>query len=278
MEEFYIMAKTTYGIFKNSIPYARVEGGKKNMLLFIGGPGNGIPHGMGFSVMISGLKPLLKEYTLYAVSRKSGLKDGYTTRMMSDDYAELIKQEFAGHLDLAVGISYGGIIAQHFAADHADLCDHIVIAMATHKPTDIGAKIDKEYAELVSQGKDRAAGVAISKALYPPGIMRGLMFAVMWVMGPAFIGEKSSTYSKDVLIEFKAEETFDSMDSLKRIKTPVLLLDGEKDIYFQAGSAKEMAEMIPNSTLIMYPGKGHEISDDEKFGEDILEFIAKNPK
>lgn len=272
------MAKTIYGIFKNSIPYAKLGSGKKNMLLFIGGPGNGIPRGMGLSIMISGLKPLLEEYTLYAVSRKSGLKEGYTTSMMSDDYAEMINQEFDGHVDLAVGISYGGIIAQHFAADHADLADHIVIAMATHKPTDIGAKVDREYAELASQGKDRAAGVAITKALYPPGIMRSVVSTLMWFMGPAFLGEKSSTYSKDVLIEFEAEEAFDSTKDLKRIKVPVLLLDGEDDIYFAAGSAQEMASMIPHATLILYPGKGHEISDDVKFGEDILEFIAKNPK
>ena len=272
------MANTQYGIFKNKIPFARAGSGKKNMLLFLGGPGNGIPRGFSFSYMLSGLKPLLTEYTLYAVSRKSGLREGYTARMMSDDYAELIQQEFGGHVDLVVGISYGGMIAQYFAADHADLCDHLVIAMATHKATEAGVKVDIEYAELASQGKDREAGVAITKALYPPGIMRGLMSAAMWLMGPAYIGEKSSTYSQDVLIEARAEETFDPVKSLKRIKVPVLLLDGEKDIYFQAGSAQEMAAMIPHSTLILYPGKGHEISNEKRFGEDILEFIAKNKK
>lgn len=270
------MANPLYGTFRNSIPFAQVGSGKKVMLLFLGGPGNGIPRGFSFSFMLTGLKPLLSEYTLYAVSRKSGLTEGYTAHMMSDDYAELISQEFGGHVDLIVGISYGGMIAQHFAADHADLCDHLVIAMATHKATEAGIKVDIQYAELASQGKDREAGVAITKALYPPGIMRGLMSAMMWLMGPSYIGEKNSAYSQDVLIEARAEEIFDPVKSLKRIKVPVLLLDGEKDIYFQAGSAQEMAAMIPTSTLILYPGKGHEISNEERFGEDILEFIAKN--
>ncbi|NMC47575.1 MAG: alpha/beta hydrolase [Chloroflexi bacterium] len=267
------MAKTTYGIFKNSIPYARVGSGKKTLLLFIGGPGNGIPRGLGFSVMISGLKSLLAEYTLYAVSRKSALQEGYTTRMMSDDYAELIRQEFDGHVELVVGISYGGMIAQHFAADHADLCDHLVIAMATHKATEEGVKIDLLYADLASQGKDRQAGVAIAKALYPSGMLRGWMSVMMWLLGPSYIGRKSSTYSRDVLIEAKAEETMDTVKSLKRIKVPVLLLDGEKDGYFQAGSAQEMAAMIPGATLILYPGKGHEISSEKRFGDDIMEFV-----
>ncbi len=272
------MAKTIYGIFKNSIPYAKVGSGKKTLLLFIGGPGNGIPRGLAFSIMIAGLKPLLNEYTMYAVSRKSGLKEGYTTRMMSDDYAELIQQEFGGHVDLVVGISYGGMVGQHFAADHANLCDHLVIAMATHKATEQGVNIDLQYADLASQGKDRDACVAITRALYPPGIERSLMSALLWLMGPSFIGEKSSTYSQDVLLEAKAEKTADTVESLKRIKVPVLLLNGENDIYFQAGSAQEMAEMIPNATLILYPGKGHEISNESKFGADILEFIARRSK
>jgi pimeloyl-ACP methyl ester carboxylesterase len=223
--------------------------------------------------MISGLKSLLAEYTLYAVSRKSALQEGYTTRMMSDDYAELIRQEFDGHVELVVGISYGGMIAQHFAADHADLCDHLVIAMATHKATEEGVKIDLLYADLASQGKDRQAGVAIAKALYPSGMLRGLMSVMMWLLGPSYIGQKSSTYSRDVLIEAKAEETMDTVKSLKRIKVPVLLLDGEKDGYFQAGSAQEMAAMIPGATLILYPGKGHEISSEKRFGDDIMEFV-----
>ena len=272
------MANTQYGIFNNSIPYARVGTGKKTLLFFIGGPGNGIPKGFGFSILISGLKSLLEEYTLYAVSRKSGLVEGTTSRMMSDDYAELIQQEFDGHVDLVVGISYGGMLAQYFAADHADLCDHIVIAMATHKATQEGIKIDQLYAELSSQGKDRQAGVAIMKALYPPGFMRALMSAAMWLLAPSYLGQKSSTYSQDVLIEAKVEETPTPEECLKRIKVPVLMLNGAEDSYFEPGSAHEMAAMIPNATLILYPGKGHEISSEKRFGKDILEFITNNPK
>jgi pimeloyl-ACP methyl ester carboxylesterase len=272
------MANTQYGIFNNSIPYARVGSGKKTLLYFIGGPGNGIPRGIGFSLLISGLKPLLDEYTLYAVSRKSGLSEDYTFCMMSDDYAEMIQQEFDGHVDLVVGISYGGIIAQYFAADHADCCDHIVIAMATHKAIPEGVAIDQQYAQLASQGQDRQAGVAIAKALYPSGIMHTLMTAAMWLFGPSYIGEKSSTYSQDVIIEAKVEETSTPVEVLKRIQVPVLLLDGENDAYFVKGSAEEMAGLIPNATLILYPDKGHDISGEKRFGDDIQEFVAKHPK
>lgn len=271
------MSEIHYGIFNNGIPYARTGSGGKTLLFFLGGPGNGIPRGFAFSFMIAGLKSFLSEYTLYAVSRKSGLKEGHTAKMMSDDYAELIRQEFGGHVDLVVGISYGGMIAQFFAADHAALCDHLVIAMATHKMTEAGTQVDVRYAQLASQGRDRKAGATMAEAIYPTGIMRGVMSAIMWLMGSSFMGEKSPTYRQDILIEARAEETFDSVASLKRIKTPVLLLDGENDYYFQRGSAQEMAEMIPSATLKIYPGKGHDIMSEKQFGEDILEFITGHP-
>jgi len=271
------MSDTIYGTFKNSIPFARLGSGEKIMLLFYGGPGNGIPRGFGLDFIISGLKGFLKEYTLYVLTRKSGLEEGYTTRRMSDDYAELIREEFRGHVEVVIGISYGGMIAQHFAADHADLCDHLVIAMSTHKLSADGERVDLRFAELVSQGRDREAAVAITEAIYPHGAMRWVMSALMWLMGGSFVGRHGDTFNKDILVEASAEVEHDALESIKRISVPVLLLIGGEDFYFPADSAREMASLIPNSTLKIYPGRGHEIMNVKQFGEDIMEFIARKP-
>ena len=118
----------TYGITSNNIPYARFGHGEKTLLLWSGGPGNNIPRGIAFDRLSHGLTSLLDEYTITLLTRKSGLRKGYTTRDMSDDYAELIRTEFDGHVDLIIGISYGGIIVGHFAADHPEMFDHIVMS------------------------------------------------------------------------------------------------------------------------------------------------------
>ena len=265
------------GTFKNGIPFARLGKGQKTMLVFFGGPGNMVPTGFSLQFFVSGLKPFLDEYTVYIVSRKPGLPEGYTTKDMSDDYAELIRQEFGGHVQVAVGVSYGGMIAQHFAADHAALCDHLVIAMSTHKLTEAGARLDTRFAELLSQGKDRQAGVAMAEALYPAGIMRWLVSAAMWLVGGSLFGSQSDTYKQDVLIEARAEVSHDSVESLKRIQVPVLILLGGNDFYFTSQSAEEMATMIPTSTLKIYPGKGHEIMNEKRFAQDVADFIAAHP-
>jgi pimeloyl-ACP methyl ester carboxylesterase len=57
------------------------------------------------------------DYTTWIVLRKSSLPDGYTLREMSDDNAAAVRRGFGQAVDV-IGISTGGSIAQHFAADH----------------------------------------------------------------------------------------------------------------------------------------------------------------
>jgi len=265
--------KPEYGIFKNSIPYARFGEGDKILLLLSGGPGNEVPKGFIFNSMVKGLLPLVEEYRVYLVTRKSGLHEGYTTKDMSNDYAEMIKDEFGGKVDLIIGMSYGAMIAQHFAADHADLFNHIVIAMGAHKISEEGKQIDLKFAEFLSEGNLKSAYVTIADALYPLGIKRTFLKGLLWLAGSFAHKSKSKTFSQDVLIEAKAEVEHDSIDSLKNLSVPVLLLCGDKDFYFPSEYVKEMDSLINNSTLKFYENKGHEIIGDPRFAKDILEFI-----
>jgi len=70
--------------------------------------------------MVMGYGSLKDDYTVYVVLRKPGLPHGYTLKDMADDYAAMIREEFGGPIDV-IGVSTGGSIVQHFAADHPDL-------------------------------------------------------------------------------------------------------------------------------------------------------------
>ncbi len=268
-------SKPEYGTFNNGIPYARFGTGSKDLILFFGGPGNTIPTGLGSQMFTRGLQPLRQDYTVHVVSRKSGLPEGYTTRDMSDDYAVMIQEEFDGHVDLVIGMSYGGMIAQHFAADHAERFDHIVIAMAAHKLSEVGRRVDHRFAEQLSQGKGRAAYAALAEIMSPNKILKPFMAALLWLGGEWGIGDQSDTFAQDVLIEAQAELAHTATDSLKRIKVPVLVLCGDTDPYFPSSYVKEMADMIEHATLKLYEGKGHTIITDKRFAYDVLDFIAK---
>jgi pimeloyl-ACP methyl ester carboxylesterase len=266
-----------YGSFKNGIPYVRLGEGAKDLVVFQGGPGNMIPRGIGLRMLTRGLAPLLEDHTLHLVTRKPGLPTGYTTRDMSDDYAQMIEEAFDGHVDLVIGTSYGGVIAQHFAADHADLCDHIVIAMAAHKGSEAGMQIDYRFAELMSQGRPRAASACLAEVLAPREPLRTLMRGVLWLAGSSMLDTTCETFASDILVEAQAELDHEATESLKRIRIPVLILCGAEDPYFPREYVEEMAGMIEHATLKLYEGKGHEIITDKRFGHDVLTFMNRTP-
>lgn len=111
------------GVFDNGIPYVRFGKCERVLLFFGGGPGAYLPSTFMIKVL-GNFKHLAKHYDICAVSRKSQLPEGYTTRDMSEDYAELVRNEFNGGPVDVMGTSYGGLIAQHLAADHPELIRH----------------------------------------------------------------------------------------------------------------------------------------------------------
>jgi pimeloyl-ACP methyl ester carboxylesterase len=197
---------------------------------------------------------------------------------MSDDYAELISTEYGGHVDLIVGLSYGGIVAQHFAADHSELCDHIVICAAAYKVSEPGKELDYRYAELLNQNKPRQALQGMAGALFSNKLTIAMMRPLLWLLAPFMLGDSNTEiFRQDVLIEAKAEVAHDGRESLSRITKPTLIQGGENDKYFPLEFFQETQELIPNGNgkLIIYPGKGHNILDDEQTALDILNWISE---
>ncbi len=267
--------KAGFGVFSNGIPYGKWGSGKKTMLVFQGGPGNAIPQGMGFRFFASGFNPFINDYTVYFATRKTGMPEGHTTIDMADDYAAVIKDDFEGHVEVVLGLSFGGMIGQHFAAKYGDLADYIILAVAGYALHEQGVELDTRFATLQSEGKDREAFTFIMGTLHPPGFKR---FSTL-MMIRLFMGfmkmEKHPEFSRDVLIEAQAEKEHDGRESLKKITKPVLLIGGTSDYYFPEDIYRETARLIPNCTLRLYEGKGHmEAIDDRRFVDDIRAFIS----
>jgi pimeloyl-ACP methyl ester carboxylesterase len=264
----------TYGTSGNGIPFVRWGSGKKKCIIFQGGPGNTIPHGMGLRAMISGFDTLMQDFTLYLVTRKLCMPRGYTTSDMAKDYADMITADLDGYVDLAVGTSFGGMIAQHFGADYPDCYGKLVIALAAHKMSEKGKRIDTEYAELVSRGKMRKAVMIITDALTKNPAKAALLKTAAWLAGGAFMKKTHQCYSLDVLIEADAEVNHDAAAKLPKISKPVLIICGSDDVYFPRQYAVETAGLIPGSTLRLYAKKGHmNTMTDARFGLDIISFV-----
>lgn len=270
-------AAISNGVSCNGIPFVRFGAGPKTMLFMAGGPGNTVPKGLGAAGFVRGMKAMTDEYTIVLVTRKSGLPSGYTTRDMSDDCAEMVREELGGHVDLVMGVSFGGMIALHFAADHADLFDRMVIAMSGHVVSDEAIGIDTRYADLISRGRDRDAMSLRADAAFT-GAARVLMKVVLWLFGKTLLGPVDDTFRRDVVVEARAEAQPIGADVLRRIHVPVLIVGSDADFAFPLQSTTELAAAIEGAELTVYPG-GHTAAFlDKRFAGDVRDFTSRGTR
>jgi pimeloyl-ACP methyl ester carboxylesterase len=262
-----------HGTFGNGIPYLKFGTGPMTMLFLAGGPGNTVPSGFGASGFVRGMRAFTDEYTIVLVTRRSGLPEGYTTRDMACDYADLIRDEFAGHVGLVMGVSYGGLIAQYLAADHPELFDRLVIAMSGPVVSDDAKRMDLRYAQLIGAHKDREAMASRADAAFK-GIVRPVVAGLLWLVGKPLLGKIDETFRRDVVIEAEAEDRHDSWGVLGQIRVPVLIVGSDDDFAFPPEVTTAMAQRISGANIRLYPG-GHTAAFlDKRFAPDVREFVG----
>lgn len=264
-----------YGHTKNGIPFAKFGSGTKVMLVWLGGPGNNLAKGMEFRVYSKGFLPFALEYTIYLLTRKSNLPQKYSMQDMSNDYADMIQTEFQGKVAVIVSLSYGSMIAQHFLADHPNLFGVFIMAMSAHIMTETGKAADVKYAQYMSQGKIRKALLEMAPVLVPSNKSCWFYKLFFGIFGNLIHMDVSPTFASDILIEAQAEMENQTVQKLPQIRVPVLIISGDQDFYHPKQDIEEMAKMIPNAQLILYPGKGHLIMGEKRFAKDIQNFIIQ---
>jgi pimeloyl-ACP methyl ester carboxylesterase len=198
------------------------------------------------------LKPLAKHFTVYAVNRKPGLTAGSSIGDLAGHYAEAIAREFPGPV-CVWGISTGGSIAQQFAIDHPQLVRRLVLAATACRLSPYGREVQRRLAELMRDGRPRAAYAALGPALAATTAGGRGFAALMWLFG----GSQRPDDPSDMLVTVAAEDSFDASPQLHRITAPTLLIAGARDRFYSPGLFQETAERIPGARLRLDQGKGH---------------------
>ena len=103
--------------------YVRFGTGEKTLIL-LPGLGDGLRTVKGTALpMALYYRSLAKDFTVYLFSRKTKLPEGYTTREMARDLKDAMA-ELGIPKAFLVGVSMGGMIAQHFAADYPEMTEN----------------------------------------------------------------------------------------------------------------------------------------------------------
>jgi len=264
------------GYFRCGIPYNRFGHGSSILVIFQGLLFENKPMaGFMAKKFFEMYNSIAEEYTIYIVNRKPGLPKGYSLQDMADDYAEMIREEFGCPVDV-LGISTGGSIVQHFAANHSDLVNKLIIHSSAYTLGDSAKKGQMHVRQLASERKWRAAYAELMGISLPKGPSRHLMQPFYWfisLFGKSFFGMPDDP--SDLVITIEAEDKHNFKDRLSEISAPTLVIAGDKDPFYSEKLFRETAEGISNTKLIIYKGMGHPASG-KQFKRDLRNFLIES--
>ena len=249
-------------------------GNGSDILIMLPGLGDGLTTVKGMAVPMAMMyRMYAKNYRVYVFSRKSPLEEGYTTKDMAKDQAQAMKMLGITKAKV-LGISQGGMIAQHLAIDHPELVDRLVLAVTTSKRNKSMEEVVNHWMALAEQGDYKGLMIDTAEKSYSEKYLK----RYRWIY--PFLGKigRPKDFSR-FLIQANSCIHHDTYGELVNIPCPVLVIGGADDQIVGAASSVELADKIKDSELFIYQGLGHAAYEEAKdFNHRILSFLSQRHK
>ena len=259
--------KTLY-FNEKSMDYVTFGKGKKSLVI-IPGLGDGLQTVKGKAkLFFLSYRLLAKHYKIYVFSRINELRQGYTTRDMAADVAEAME---ALNLDTAfvMGISQGGMIAQWLVADFPEKVQKLILAVTTTKPSQLARERIEHWQQLSQSGNFKHLMLDIAKHSYTQKSYQKwrLLYNIMGRLGRIKDENRIAIQSQSCL-------THDSLEVLKEIQCPTLILGALEDDVIGVKDSKELAKAISGCQLLILKHSGHALYEENKaFQEAVCGFL-----
>ena len=220
----------------------------KKKLIMLPGLGDGLRTMKGTALPVAlYYRCLTKDYTVYLFSRKKQLHPGYSIRDMARDLAEAM-EELEIQSASVVGVSMGGMIAQHLAVDYPDRVEKLVLVVTAARSNPIMQESLEEWTACARRDDHRALMDSNMRRIYSEDYYR----RNKWMVPVTGALTKPKSYDR-FLIMAEACRTHDAYERLSRITAPTLVIGGEKDNSLGGEASRELASRIPGAQLKMYP-------------------------
>ena len=255
--------KTLY-LNKKIMDYVTFGKGKQPLVI-IPGLGDGLQTVKGKAQLFSlSYRLLAKRYKIYVFSRINELRQGYTTRDMAADVAEAMETL---NLDTAyvMGISQGGMIAQWLAVDFPERVQRLILAVTTAKPSQLAKERIEHWQKLSQSGNFKNLMLDIAKHSYTQKSYHKwrLLYNIMGRLGRIKDEKRISIQSQSCL-------THDSLEILKEIHCPTLVLGALEDDVIGVKGSKELAKGISGCQLLILKHSGHALYEENKAFQEAV--------
>lgn len=251
--------------------YIRFGTGRKNLIM-LPGLGDGLRTMKGTALpMALYYRCLVKDYTVYMFSRKSQLAEGCTTRAMARHLAEAM-EELGIPSASVVGVSMGGMIAQHLAVDYPERVEKLVLVVTAARENPILLESLAEWSACARGNDHRGLMESNLRRIYSPDYYR----KNKWMIPVTGLLTKPKSYDR-FLIMAEACRSHDAFDRLVSVTAPTLVVGGEQDHSLGGAASREIAGQIPGAELKMYPQWGHGLYEEAgDFLETVMEFLKRD--
>lgn len=237
----------------------------KQPLVIIPGLGDGLQTVKGKAQIFSlSYRLLAKRYKIYVFSRINELRQGYTTRDMAADVAEAMETL---NLDAAyvMGISQGGMIAQWLAVDFPERVQRLILAVTTAKPSQLARERIEHWQKLSQSGNFKHLMLDIAQHSYTQKSYQKwrLLYNIMGRLG-------RMKDEKRIVIQSQSCLDHDSLEVLKEIQCPTLVLGALEDDVIGVKGSKELAKGILGCQLLILKHSGHALYEENKLFQEIV--------
>ncbi len=252
------------------VPVA-VFGKGKRSLIMLPGLGDGLTTVKGKALfMAAAYREFSKDFRVFMMSRRIPLPENFTTKDMAEDLAKTMEALGIENADI-VGVSMGGMIAQHFAASYPEKTGKVVLVATSPEANEIIKSCVGEWVALAKAGKCTEFMKSNVKNMYSDEYYRKNAFMTP-IIGRISVPKDLSRFLSmaKACLEHSAEAV------LGEIKAPVLIIGGTDDRTVGAKASYELAEKIPGAEIFMYEGLRHAVYDEAPdFNKRVLEYLKK---
>ena len=180
--------------------------------------------------------------------------------------------------DVVLGISFGGIVAMRFAAQHPELVRRLVLLASAHRFSPGGRRMMERQFEALERG-DLEAVVRENALLFRRPWYNWLVRLKLWKDR-----DRLATDFRDpaaILRDYRqlfGPDFENNAEYGRRIVSPTLIIGGTADHYFDRGTFKETGDLISAAQLQLFEGETHmlPIEKSDEVAGAITDFLGRS--
>ena len=239
------------GFLFDGAPYLKL--GQGPPLVSVPGltPEHDVPRGWQRRMALAHVRPWSRDFTVYVVNRKRGLRPGESMSSIARHLADAIEHDVGQQVFLE-GTSTGGSVVLQLAIDRPDLVRRLVVTSAAYRLGPRGRELQAELARMIREGEAREGWAAVMTSMLPDPL-RGPARPLARLATRPMVPEDPT----DALVTLDAEDAFDVEADLPRITAPTLVIGGDSDGFYTPDLFEGTARGVQDGRLHLFHGWGH---------------------